>query len=168
MAGWLPISLFICSGGGMNCVSCDIPGMRVPPLVCFVFSPGVFLSSRVTGESPVTTDLIMRVDGGTTTNNNTDSTYANRCIKFRVCLANSNSNDRWMRRTFMNQWLDWNTLTSYSKFGFLTLAGSLASIGNLRPLLDWGGPSRVYNVVVSIRSLRWAWERRDSLWVHTL
>ena len=32
--------------------------MRVPPLVCSCFFPGVFLSSRVTGAYPVTTDLI--------------------------------------------------------------------------------------------------------------
>ena len=40
--------------------------MRVPPwVVCFF--PGVFLSSRVTGACPVTTDLIMRVNVRTTT-----------------------------------------------------------------------------------------------------
>ena len=33
----------------------------------FVFLPGVFLSSRVTGACPVTTDLIMRVNVRTTT-----------------------------------------------------------------------------------------------------
>ena len=32
-----------------------------------VFVPGVFLSSRVTGACPVTTDLIMRVNVRTTT-----------------------------------------------------------------------------------------------------
>ena len=48
----------------MNCVSCDI---RVYHLGLFVFFPGVFLSSRVTGAYPVTTDLIMRVDARTTT-----------------------------------------------------------------------------------------------------
>ena len=32
----------------------------------FVFFPGVFLSSRVTGACPVTTDLIMRVNVITT------------------------------------------------------------------------------------------------------
>ena len=40
--------------------------MRVPPWVVCVF-PGVFLSSRVTGACPVTTDLIMRVNVRTTT-----------------------------------------------------------------------------------------------------
>ena len=40
--------------------------MRVPPWVVCVFS-GVFLSSRVTGACPVTTDLIMRVNVRTTT-----------------------------------------------------------------------------------------------------
>ena len=50
----------------MNCVSCDIY-MRVPPLVCLCLFPGVFLSSRVTGVYPVTTDLIMRVNVRTTT-----------------------------------------------------------------------------------------------------
>ena len=43
----------------MNCVSCDI---YVYHLGLFVFFPGVFLSSRVTGACPVTTDLIMRVN----------------------------------------------------------------------------------------------------------
>ena len=41
--------------------------MRVPPLVGLCFFPGVFLSSRVTGACPVTTDLIMRVNVRTTT-----------------------------------------------------------------------------------------------------
>ena len=41
--------------------------MRVSPFVCLCFLPGVFLSSRVTGACPVTTDLIMRVNVRTTT-----------------------------------------------------------------------------------------------------
>ena len=41
--------------------------MRVPPLVLFVFFPGVFLGFRVTGACPVTTDLIMRINVRTTT-----------------------------------------------------------------------------------------------------
>ena len=48
----------------MNCVSCDI---CVYHLGLFVFFPRVFLSSRVTGACPVTTDLIMRVNVRTTT-----------------------------------------------------------------------------------------------------
>ena len=48
----------------MYCVSCDI---CVYHLGLFVFFPGVFLSSRVTGACPVTTDLIMRVNAKTTT-----------------------------------------------------------------------------------------------------
>ena len=48
----------------MNCVSCDI---CVYHLGLFVFFPGVFLSSEVTGACPVTTDLIMRVNVRTTT-----------------------------------------------------------------------------------------------------
>ena len=49
----------------MNCVSCDI---FVYHLGLCVFFPGVlFLSSRVTGACPVTTDLIMRVNVRTTT-----------------------------------------------------------------------------------------------------
>ena len=48
----------------MNCVSCDI---CVYHLGLFVFFRGVFLSSRVTGTCPVTTDLIMRVYVRTTT-----------------------------------------------------------------------------------------------------
>ena len=51
-------------GGGMHCVSCDI---CVYHLGLFVFFPGVFLSSRVTGTCTVTTDLIMRVNVTTTT-----------------------------------------------------------------------------------------------------
>ena len=47
------------SGGGMNCVSCDICVYHLW-FVC-VFSAGVFLSSRVTEACPVTTDLIMLV-----------------------------------------------------------------------------------------------------------
>ena len=35
--------------------------MRVPPMVCLCFFPGVFVSSSVTGACPVTTDLIIRV-----------------------------------------------------------------------------------------------------------
>ena len=41
----------------MNCVSCDICLYHVG---LFVFFPRVFLSSRVTGACPVTTDLIMQ------------------------------------------------------------------------------------------------------------
>ena len=48
----------------MNCVSCDI---CVYHLGSFVFFPRVFLSSRVTGACPVTTDLIMRVNVRTIT-----------------------------------------------------------------------------------------------------
>ena len=51
----------------MNCVSCGICVYHL----WFVFFHGVFLSSRVTGACPVTTDLIMRVYVRTTTNNNT-------------------------------------------------------------------------------------------------
>ena len=47
----------------MNCVSCDTCVYHL----WFVFFPGVFLSSRVTGACPVTTDLIMRVNVRTTT-----------------------------------------------------------------------------------------------------
>ena len=47
----------------MNSVSCDI---CVYHLGLFVFFPGVFLSSRVTGACPVTTDFIMRVNVRTT------------------------------------------------------------------------------------------------------
>ena len=53
----------------MNCVSCDI---CVCHLGLFVFFPGVFLSSGVTGACPVTTDLLIMRDNvrTTTTNNN--------------------------------------------------------------------------------------------------
>ena len=55
----------------MNCVSCDI---CVYHLGLFVFFPGVFLSSRVTGACPVTTDLTMRVNVRTTTTTTTTTT----------------------------------------------------------------------------------------------
>ena len=44
----------------MNCAS-YVCYMSVPLLACLCFFPGVFLSSRVTGACPVTTDLIIRV-----------------------------------------------------------------------------------------------------------
>ena len=50
----------------MNGVSCDIP-VCVYHLGLFVFFPGVFLSSRMTGACSWTTDLIMRVNVRTTT-----------------------------------------------------------------------------------------------------
>ena len=43
-------------GGVMNCVSYDKDYAYIPLLVLFVFFPGVFLHSRVTGACPVTTD----------------------------------------------------------------------------------------------------------------
>ena len=49
----------------MNCASCDICVYHLWFVLCFV--SGVFLSSRVTGACPVTTDLIMRVNVRTTT-----------------------------------------------------------------------------------------------------
>ena len=52
------------SGGGINCVSCDIYVYHL--LVCLCFIPGVFLSSRMTGACPATTDLIMQVNARTT------------------------------------------------------------------------------------------------------
>ena len=52
----------------MNCVSC---GVCVYHLGLFVLFPRVFLSSRVTGACPVTTDLIMRVNVRTTTTTTT-------------------------------------------------------------------------------------------------
>ena len=48
----------------MNCVSCDICVYHLG--LCVLF-PGVFLSSRVTGACPVTTDLIIRVNVRKTT-----------------------------------------------------------------------------------------------------
>ena len=50
----------------MNCISCDID-YACTTFGLLVFVPGVFASSRVTGACPVTTDLIMRVNVGTTT-----------------------------------------------------------------------------------------------------
>ena len=65
----------------MNCVSCDI---CVYHLGLSVFFPGVFLSSRVTGACPVTTDLIMRVNVKTTTNNNNFSFHLYGSI---ICMV---------------------------------------------------------------------------------
>ena len=64
----------------MNCVSCDI---CVYHLGLCVFFPGVFLSSRLTGACPVTTDLIMRGNVRTTTTADTWLTYNVR-IRVRV------------------------------------------------------------------------------------
>ena len=58
----------------MNCVSCDICVYHLR-VVC-VFPPGVFLSSRVTGACPVTTDLIMRVNVRTTTTTTSSSIFS--------------------------------------------------------------------------------------------
>ena len=61
----------------MHCVSCDI---CVYHLGLFLFFPGVFLSSRVTGACPVTTDLTMRVNvrtAPTTTTTTTTPTKTN-------------------------------------------------------------------------------------------
>ena len=57
IVGSLPVSLSHNSGGGINCVRCDICVYHVG---LFVFFSGVFLSSGVTGACPVTTDLILR------------------------------------------------------------------------------------------------------------
>ena len=68
----------------MNCVSCDICVYHLGLCVFFRFFPGVFLSSRVTGACPVTTDLIMRVNVRTTTTNNNEWTcqYPSRFISW--------------------------------------------------------------------------------------
>ena len=55
----------------MNCVSGDI---CVYHLGLFRVFPGVFLSTRVTGACPVTTDLIMQVNVRTTTTTPTSTT----------------------------------------------------------------------------------------------
>ena len=55
----------------MNCVSCDI---CVYHLGLFAFFSGVFLTSRMTGARPVTTDFIMRVALRTTTTTATTTT----------------------------------------------------------------------------------------------
>ena len=61
----------------MNCVICDI---CVYHLGLFVFFPGVFFSSRVTGACPVNTDLMMQVNVRTTT---TATIYG--CQKLNGC-----------------------------------------------------------------------------------
>ena len=50
-------SVFIFLGGCMNCVSCDICMFHL--WFGMVFSPGIFLPSRVTGAYRVTTDLML-------------------------------------------------------------------------------------------------------------
>ena len=45
----------------MDCGSCDIC-VNYTTFGLFVLFPGVFLTSRMTGVCPVTTDLIMRVN----------------------------------------------------------------------------------------------------------
>ena len=54
----------------MNCVSCDIV-IYACTASGLCFFPGIFLSSRVTGACPVTTDFIMRVNVRTTTTTTT-------------------------------------------------------------------------------------------------
>ena len=66
----------------MNCVGCDV---CVYHLGFCVFFPGVFLSSRVTGAWPVTTDLIKRVNvRTTTTTTNGDCKYSSGVHDLRV------------------------------------------------------------------------------------
>ena len=72
----------------MNCVSCSISVYHLHWFVC-VFFPGVFLGSRVTGACPVTTDLIMRVNMGTTNNNN----YVTTGLVYNNSLKYNNSKD---------------------------------------------------------------------------
>ena len=69
----------------MDCVSCDI---CVYHLGLFLFFPEVFLSLRVTGACPVTTDLIMRVNVRTTTVNNS-SNNNNSSPAFTLCKINN-------------------------------------------------------------------------------
>ena len=75
IVGWLPISLLDVSGGGMNCVSCDIYACTT--FGWFVFFPWGIPHCRVTGACPVTTDLIMRVSVRTTTNNSNNNNNNN-------------------------------------------------------------------------------------------
>ena len=56
-------------------------------LGCVCVFPGVFLSSRVTGACPVTTDLIMRVNVRTTTTTTTTTTHCTVLLRsVRVLL----------------------------------------------------------------------------------
>ena len=66
----------------MNCVSCDI---CVYHLGLCAFFPGVFLSSRVTGACPVTTDLIMRVNARTTTTTHAGRVFFLSYIRHNQC-----------------------------------------------------------------------------------
>ena len=63
------------------CVSCDICVYH-PWFVCFF--PGEFLSSRLTGACPVTTDLILRVNVRTTTTEQ----------RVEVCKTTKNTNKK--------------------------------------------------------------------------
>ena len=65
----------------MNCVSCDI--VYACTTFVFVVLHGLFLSSRVTGACPVTTDLIMRVNVRTaaTANNSNKRMLDNKKMK---------------------------------------------------------------------------------------
>ena len=62
--------MFIFLGGCIPCFSCDVAGIRIPLVVCFIIFPGVSVRSRVAeawvaGACPVTTDLVVRVNGRT-------------------------------------------------------------------------------------------------------
>ena len=58
----------------MICVSCDVYVYHLW-FVCVFLLSGVFLSSRVTGACPVTTELTMRVNVRTTTTTTTTMVY---------------------------------------------------------------------------------------------
>ena len=71
----------------MNCVNCDICLYHHE---LFVFFSKVFLSSRVTGACPVTTDVIMRINVRTATTTTTTTTTTTAVLKFRryACCHN--------------------------------------------------------------------------------
>ena len=80
-----PDFTFICFWWSMNCVSCDICAC-VYHLGLLVFFPGVFLSSRVNGACPVTTDLVMRVNVRTAATTTTTAYTAVPGTRYDTCL----------------------------------------------------------------------------------
>ena len=89
----------------MNCASCD---ECVYHLGLFVFFPGVFLSSRVTGACPVTTDLIVRVNVRTPTTTTTTTTDMNMLTLLitpcrKTCLGPRQGIDSALRKSKSQQ-----------------------------------------------------------------
>ena len=87
--------------------------MRAPPLVCLCSFPGVFLSSRVTGAGPVTTDLIMRVNVRTKTTTTTMGVWTSGCV---LCGWNDPMGSKIRGETFSTEFFDWRVQSKKSSF----------------------------------------------------